>query len=71
MGYSKYLVANATFLNIYFKIRYIYIQYFAWDLLVVLSARCYLAAWMHRSCSDEIVLGFKSVGELYPSPSIN
>ncbi len=40
-------------------------QYFAWGLLVVLSAGCGLAVW---SCIIEIVLGFKSVEELYPSP---
>jgi hypothetical protein len=32
-------------------------------LLVVLSARCGLAAWMHWSCT---VFGFNSVEELYP-----
>ncbi len=30
--------------------------------------RCGLAAWMQWSCIDVIVLGFKSVEELYPSP---
>jgi hypothetical protein len=36
----------------------IYIQYFAWVcLLVVLSAECGLAAWMHWSCIDGIFLG--------------
>ncbi len=39
-------------------------------LLVVLSARCGLEAWMHWSCIDVIVLGFKSVEELYPSPPL-
>ncbi len=48
----------------------IYIQYFAWGLLVVLSARYGLAAWMHWSCIDVIVLGSKSVEELYPSPPV-
>ncbi len=35
---------------------------------MVLSARCGLAVWMHWSCIDVIVLGLKSVEELYPSP---
>jgi hypothetical protein len=50
----------------------IYIQCFSWGLLVVLSAGCGLAAWMHWSCIDELdtVLGFKSVEELYPSPPL-
>jgi hypothetical protein len=39
-----------------------------WGLLVVSSARCRLAVWMHWSCIDVIVVGFKSVEELYPSP---
>ncbi len=43
------------------------VQYFGWGLLVVLSARCGLEAWMHWSCIDVIVLGFKSKEELYPS----
>jgi hypothetical protein len=43
---------------------------FDWGLLVVLSVRCGLAAWMHLSCIDEIVLGFKSVEEMYPSPPL-
>ncbi len=50
----------------------IYIQCFSWGLLVVLSAGSGLAAWMHWSCTDELVrtvFGFKSVEELYPSPS--
>ncbi len=34
-------------------------------LLVVLSARWWLAAWMDWSCIDVIVLGFKSIEELY------
>jgi hypothetical protein len=42
-------------------------QHFGWGLIEVLSARCGLAAWMHWSCIDEIVLGFESVQELYPS----
>jgi hypothetical protein len=46
------------------------IQYFGWGLLVVLSARCSLEAWMHWSCIGVIVLGFKSVKELYPSPPL-
>jgi hypothetical protein len=50
--------------------RLIYIQYFGWGLLVVLSARCGLEVWMLWSCSDVIVLGFKSVEELYPSPPL-
>jgi hypothetical protein len=36
---------------------YSYIQYFGWGLVVVLSARCGLAAWMHWSSIDVIVLG--------------
>ncbi len=39
-------------------------------LLVVLSARCGLAAWMHWSSIDEIVLWFESVDELYPYPPL-
>ncbi len=35
-----------------------------------LSARCGLEAWMPWSCIDVTVLGFKSVEELYPSPSL-
>jgi hypothetical protein len=30
----------------------------------VLSARCGLAAWMNWSCTDDIVLGFKSIEKL-------
>ncbi len=37
---------------------------------MVLSARFGLAAWMNWSHIDEIVLGFKSVEELYPSPPV-
>jgi hypothetical protein len=48
----------------------IYIQYFAWGLLGVLLAGCGLLAWMHWSCIDEFVVGFKSVEELYPSPPL-
>jgi hypothetical protein len=43
---------------------------FGWGLLVVLSVRCGLAAWMLWSCIDEIVLGFKSVEEMYSSPPL-
>ncbi len=53
------------FLDIYVIYRYImeideekiytYNTYFGWGLLVVLSARCGLAARMHRSCIDVIV----------------
>ncbi len=32
-----------------------------------LSAGCGLEAWIHWSCIDEIVIGFKSVEEFYPS----
>ncbi len=46
---------------------YAYVQHLGWGMLVVLSARCGLAAWKHWSCIDEIVLGCKSVEELYPS----
>jgi hypothetical protein len=42
-------------------------QYFGCGLLVVLSTRCGLEAWLHWSCIDVIVLGFKSIEELYPS----
>jgi hypothetical protein len=35
------------------------IHYFGWGLLVVLSARCGLEAWMPWSCIDVTVLGFK------------
>ncbi len=48
----------------------IYIKHFARGFLVdvvVLSAGSGLAAWMHWSCIDEFVIGFKSVEELYPS----
>jgi hypothetical protein len=45
----------------------IYIQHFAWGLIVVLSAGSGLAAWMHWRCIDEFVIGLKSVEELYPS----
>ena len=31
---------------------------------------CGLEAWMHWSCIDVIVLGFKSVEELYRSPPL-
>jgi hypothetical protein len=71
----KYLVANATLLWIFVSYigtverltrRDLYIQYIGWGLLVVLPARCGLAAWMHWSC---IVFGFNSVEELYPSRS--
>jgi hypothetical protein len=41
-----------------------------YTLLVVLSVRCGLAAWMQLSCIDEIVLGFKPVEEMYPSPPL-
>ncbi len=47
-----------------------YIQYFGYGFLVVLSGRCGLEAWMHWSCNDVIVLWFKSVEELYPSPPL-
>ncbi len=40
------------------------------SVVVVLSARCGLEAWMHWSCIDVIVLGFQSVEELYPSPPL-
>ncbi len=43
---------------------YTYVPYFALGLLVVLSARCGLAAWMNWSCTDEVVLGFKSIEKL-------
>jgi hypothetical protein len=53
------------FLDIYFIYRYSMEvdeeQIFRLGLLVVLSARCGLAAWMHWSCVDLIVLGFQSV----------
>jgi hypothetical protein len=52
--------------------RYIqYIKYLGWGLLVVLSAKRGLAAWMYWSCIDVIVLGLsKYVDELYPSPPL-
>ncbi len=43
----------------------IYIQYLVWGPIVL--AGCGLAAWMHWSWTDEIVLGFKIIEELYPS----
>jgi hypothetical protein len=49
---------------------YTYVPYFVLGLLVVLSARCGHAPWMHWSCIDEIVLGFKSIEKLYPSPPL-
>jgi hypothetical protein len=72
------------FLDIYSKYRYsykynmevdeekidTYLQYFGWVLLVVLSATCGLEAWMHWSWIDVILLGYKSVEELYPSPPL-
>jgi hypothetical protein len=36
----------------------------------VLSARCGLEAWMHWSYFDVIVLGFKSLEDLYRSPPL-
>jgi len=77
----KYLVDNATLFGYLFhRYRYIqyggwwgedwYIYYLSWGLLVVLSARCGLEAWMHWSSIDVIKLGFKSVEELYPSPPL-
>jgi hypothetical protein len=36
-------------------------------LLMVLSVGCGLLAWMHWSCIDEFVTGFKTAEELYPS----
>jgi hypothetical protein len=41
-------------------------QHFAWGLLVILLAGCGLLAWMHWSCIDEFVIGFKSGEKLYP-----
>jgi hypothetical protein len=35
-----------------------------------LSAGCGLETWMHWSCIDEIVIGFKSAEEFYPSPPL-
>ncbi len=47
----------------------IYIYTIFWlGLLVVLSARWWLAARMDWGCIDVIVLGFKSVEELYLLP---
>ncbi len=37
---------------------------------MALSARCGLEAWIHWSCIAVIVLGFKSVEELYTSPPV-
>ncbi len=37
---------------------------------MVLSGRCGLEAWMHWSWIHVIVLGLKSVEELYPSPPL-
>ncbi len=62
-NFFKYLVANATFLGIYFIFRYS-------TVLVVLSAGFGLAAGMHWSSLDKIVSGLKSVEELYPSPPL-
>jgi hypothetical protein len=39
----------------------IYIHHFEWSLLVVLSARRGIAAWMHLSCIDEFVIEFKTI----------
>jgi hypothetical protein len=50
---------------------YTYVQYFAWGLHVVLSAGCRLVArCIGAVCIDDIVLGFQSVEELYPSPPL-
>jgi hypothetical protein len=80
----KYLVANSTLFG-YLCISYIgtgtiwrlmrrrlihTVQYFDWGLLVVLSGRCGLEVWMHWSWIDVIVLGLKSIEELYPSPPL-
>ena len=56
------------FFGYLFHILVQYVQHFGWALLVVLSAGFGLAAGMHWSCLDKIVLGLKSVEELYPSP---
>jgi hypothetical protein len=48
----------------------LFIQYFGWGLLVVLSSRCGFTAWMHWSGIDVILLGFATVEELYPSPPL-
>ncbi len=37
---------------------------------MVFSARCGFADWMNWTGIDVIVLGFKSVEELYPSPPL-
>jgi hypothetical protein len=66
------------FLDIYFKYRYnmevdeeqIYIQLFAWGFACGLSDGCGLEAWMRWSCIVEIVIGFKSAEEYYPSPPL-
>ncbi len=58
------------YLDIYFTYWYsmevvkeqLYIQYFAWGLHVVLLAGAV--------CIDDILLGFQSVEELYPSPPL-
>ncbi len=66
------------FLDIYFILQ---VQYWGWwgaDLHTIvwlgfacgLLAGCGLEAWMHWSYVDEIVIGFKSVEEFFPSPPI-
>jgi hypothetical protein len=56
------------FLDNYFIYRYnMEVDEEKLGLIVVLLARCGQAAWMHWSWIDVIVLGFKSIEELYPS----
>jgi hypothetical protein len=56
------------FLDIYFIYRYsTEVDEEKISMETVLLARCGLAVWMHWSCIDVIVLGLKSVEELYPS----
>jgi hypothetical protein len=50
--------------------RIIHATIFRLGFAMVLSARFRLADWMHWSGIDVIVIGFKSVKELYPSPPL-
>ncbi len=63
---SGYLIFN-SYIGTVLRLMRIYIHHFGWALLVVLTAGCWLLAWIYFSCIDEFVLGFKSVEELYPS----
>ncbi len=63
---SGYLIFS-SYIGTVLRLMRIYIHHFGWGLHEVLTAGCGLLAWIHWSCIDEFVLGFKSVEELYPS----